>query len=50
MKMALVKIEEDDEIISQTMFVESAKSSKKGDATISMKIERMKKGKYLIVF
>ena len=51
MKMALIKIEEqDDEIIEQTIFIESAKSSKKGESSISMKIDQLDEGQYLIVF
>ena len=51
MKIALIKIQEqDEEIIEQIIFIESAKSSKKGDSSISMKIDQLDEGQYLIVF
>ena len=51
MKMALIKIEDqDEEIIEQTVFIESTKSSKKGDQSIAIKLDKVKKGTYLIVF
>ena len=45
MKMALIKIQDhDEEIIEQTIFIEGVKSSKKGDSSISMKIDQLDEG------
>jgi hypothetical protein len=51
MKLTLLKVHEaDEDLFTQLVFVESSKSSKKGDANIAMKMDKLPRGEYLIVF